>query len=108
MSWQSPALSYRCGACGTTVTGFVERKACLDARVLDQIIYKWAHSRAVIGEALVEKYEDLAATGWQITRPEIERDVKSLFGVHFVDDGGERRRFSRAGGTGNKHDSIFE
>jgi hypothetical protein len=54
-----------------------------DARVLDQIIYKWHHSRRLIGDALASKYEDLAATGWQITRPEIERDVKGLFGGEF-------------------------
>jgi hypothetical protein len=51
-----------------------------DARVLDQIIYKWEHSRKVIGRVLVEKYEDLAATGWSPTTEEIERDVRALFG----------------------------
>jgi hypothetical protein len=54
-----------------------------DARVLDQIIYKWDHSRAIIGDVLAQKYEALAATGWQITRAEIQRDVKSLFGGDF-------------------------
>jgi hypothetical protein len=29
---------------------------------------------------LVEKYDDLAATGWEPTRAEIERDVHELFG----------------------------
>ena len=55
-----------------------------DARVLDQIIYKWDHSRAIIGNALAQKYEAIAATGWQITRAEIERDVKGLFGGEFA------------------------
>jgi hypothetical protein len=54
-----------------------------DARVLDQIIYKWDHSRAIIGGVLARKYEALASTGWQITRAEIQRDVKSLFGGEF-------------------------
>ena len=27
-----------------------------------------------------DKYEDLAATGWEPTREEIERDVRDLFG----------------------------
>src|SRR5678815_3992802 len=31
-----------------------------DARVLDQIVYKWDHSRALIGKVLAEKYADLA------------------------------------------------
>lgn len=56
-----------------------------DARVLDQIIYKWQHSRKVISAVLVEKYGDLVATGWVPTREEIERDVKKLFGGAFDD-----------------------
>jgi hypothetical protein len=51
-----------------------------DARVLDQIIYKWEHSRKVISRVLVDKYADMAATGWKPTRKEIERDVQLLFG----------------------------
>lgn len=54
-----------------------------DARVLDQIIYKWQHSRQVIARVLVEKYGDLAATGWVPTREEIQRDVQKLFGGAF-------------------------
>jgi hypothetical protein len=58
-----------------------------DCRVLDQLVYKWSHSRAIIGPVLAEKYEDLAATGWEPTRAEIERDVHELFGgalEHFL------------------------
>jgi hypothetical protein len=54
-----------------------------DARVLDQLIYKWHHSRQIISKVLVEKYGDLAATGWVPTREEIQRDVKKLFGGAF-------------------------
>ena len=54
-----------------------------DARVLDQVIYKWAHSRQVIAKVLVEKYSDLAATGWVVTKAEIERDARDLFGGAF-------------------------
>jgi len=32
---------------------------------------------------LVEKYSDLAQTGWEVTPAEIERDVKNLFGGAF-------------------------
>jgi hypothetical protein len=56
-----------------------------DARVLDQLIYKWHHARQVISRVLVEKYGDLSATGWIPTREEIERDVKQLFGGAFDD-----------------------
>ncbi len=54
-----------------------------DARVLDQIIYKWQHSRRIIAPVLVDKYTALAQTGWQISRAEIERDVQDLFGGAF-------------------------
>lgn len=54
-----------------------------DARVLDQLIYKWDHSRRIIGEALADKYEDLAATGWQATEEEIRRDIAGLMGGNF-------------------------
>src|SRR5947209_16150330 len=30
-----------------------------DARVLDQLLYKWNHSRAIIGKVLVDKYTDI-------------------------------------------------
>jgi len=54
-----------------------------DARVLDQLIYKWSHARARIARVLVNKYEDLARTGWPITRDQIKRDVEGLFGGNF-------------------------
>jgi hypothetical protein len=56
-----------------------------DARVLDQILYKWEHSRRVIAKVLVDKYTDLAATGWEPTTAEITRDVNDLFGGAFVE-----------------------
>jgi hypothetical protein len=54
-----------------------------DARVIDQIIYKWDHTRAVLAEILVEKYTDLAMTGWTPTATEIERGIQSLLGGGF-------------------------
>jgi hypothetical protein len=54
-----------------------------DARVLDQLIYKWQHSRAIITKALVDHYEALAQTGWQPTAAEITRDIHNLFGGAF-------------------------
>jgi hypothetical protein len=54
-----------------------------DARVLDQLIYKWRHSKKIIGQVLVDKYSDLAETGWKTSREEIERDVRALFGGSF-------------------------
>ncbi len=54
-----------------------------DARVLEQIIYKWQDSRRVIAQVLVDKYTALAQIGWQVTLAEVERDVKDLFGGNF-------------------------
>jgi hypothetical protein len=54
-----------------------------DARVLDQLLYKWDHSRRLIAKVLADKYADLAATGWEPTKAEIQRDVQDLFGGAF-------------------------
>ncbi|HAV21682.1 MAG TPA: glucuronate isomerase, partial [Firmicutes bacterium] len=50
-----------------------------DARVLDQVVYKWKHSKEIITKVLVRKYQDLMATGWTLGEDEIKRDVNSLF-----------------------------
>ena len=54
-----------------------------DARVLDQLIYKWDHSREIIAWVLKEKYTALSATGWTLTTAEIERDARELLGGGF-------------------------
>jgi hypothetical protein len=51
-----------------------------DARVLDQLLYKWPHSRAVIAKVLSEEYSKLYVSGWTPTRREIRRDISRLFG----------------------------
>lgn len=42
-------------------TGFTAQHS--DARVLDQLIYKWNHSRREIGEVLAGEYAKVHATG---------------------------------------------
>ncbi len=54
-----------------------------DARILDQIIYKWAHSRYAITESLIASYRALARDGWRLTTQQIQRDVKRLFQDNF-------------------------
>jgi len=54
-----------------------------DARVLDQVIYKWSHTRAILANVLVEKYRDLFAAGWRPTEDEIRRNVRALLGGSF-------------------------
>lgn len=51
-----------------------------DARVLDQLIYKWEHSRQVIAKVLTEKYYNLAQNGWSLPEEEIKRDVEKILG----------------------------
>lgn len=54
-----------------------------DARILDQLLYKWDHSRKVIAKVLVDKYSDLLATGWKLDEAELNRDVAGLMGDNF-------------------------
>ncbi len=54
-----------------------------DARVLDQLLYKWPHTRAILADVLVEKYCDLAATGWVVSEEDVARDVRALVGGSF-------------------------
>ena len=55
-------------------TSFIPQHS--DARVLEQLVYKWDHSRKTIGNVLADKYSDLAAAGWEASEAEIRRDVK--------------------------------
>lgn len=54
-----------------------------DARVLDQLIYKWNHSRRVLGKVLTDKYADLVEAGWPVTVADIEGDVARLLKDNF-------------------------
>ncbi len=51
-----------------------------DARILEQVLYKWSHSREIIAKVLSDKYGDIINTGWKITEKEIRRDVSHLLG----------------------------
>jgi hypothetical protein len=58
-----------------------------DARVLDQLIYKWKHSREIIGEILSRKYEDIIKAGRRVSENDIRRDLDILFGGSQMKDG---------------------
>lgn len=62
-------------------TSFIPQHS--DARILDQLIYKWQNSRRVIADVLFESYEGLWHDGRQVTKPEIMRDVEKLFSGNF-------------------------
>jgi len=63
-------------------TSFIPQHS--DARVLDQLLYKWDHSRKILANVLADKYEDLADTGWSVTREDIERDVRLFLKENFT------------------------
>lgn len=54
-----------------------------DARVLEQLIYKWKHARRQIADALCSSYEQLLLNGRAVTREEIARDVRRMFEGNF-------------------------
>lgn len=54
-----------------------------DARVLEQLIYKWKHARRQIADALGSSYEQLLQNGRAVTREEIARDVRRMFDGNF-------------------------
>ena len=54
-----------------------------DARVLDQLLYKWDHSRRVIGNVLKDKFHDLAETGWPVTQEQVKRAVQGYLSGNF-------------------------
>lgn len=54
-----------------------------DARVLEQLIYKWRNTRRTIGAVLTRQFELLAEDGREATRGEIQSAVKRLFRENF-------------------------
>jgi len=55
-----------------------------DSRVLDQLIYKWEHSRVIIGNVLKDQYAKAVAAGWKITQDNVKQDVKLLLHDNFA------------------------
>ena len=58
-------------------TSFIPQHS--DARVLEQLIYKWKHARKEIADALCDTYEQLLLSGRAVTADEISRDVNRMF-----------------------------
>jgi len=54
-----------------------------DARVLDQIIYKWAHTKTILTRVLAETYGAVEATGWRVSDDELRRDIAGMLGETF-------------------------
>jgi len=54
-----------------------------DCRVLDQLIYKWDHSRRIISKVLTDKFHDLSAAGWKVTRDEVYQTADAYLAGNF-------------------------
>jgi hypothetical protein len=54
-----------------------------DARVLEQLVYKWSHARTLIADSLYATYERLLLSGRAVSPKEISRDVTRLFSGNF-------------------------
>jgi hypothetical protein len=58
-------------------TSFIPQHS--DARVLEQVIYKWSNTRRTLAPVLSESYRLLLEDGRGVTRFDIQRDVTRLF-----------------------------
>jgi hypothetical protein len=62
-------------------TSFVPQHS--DARVLEQVIYKWRNTRRTMGPILTNAYQLLTEDGRGVSREDIERDITRLFRGNF-------------------------
>jgi hypothetical protein len=62
-------------------TSFIPQHS--DARILEQVIYKWRNTRRTLAPILTKTYRLLAEDGRAVTRADIERDVRRLFRTNF-------------------------
>jgi hypothetical protein len=54
-----------------------------DARVLEQLIYKWRNTRRTLAAILAGSYRTLIEDGRRVTRQEVQRDVERLLRSNF-------------------------
>ena len=50
-----------------------------DARVLEQVVFKWLRSRDIIGSVLAERYQDLARSGFTVNEAVVREGVTRMF-----------------------------
>lgn len=62
-------------------TSFIPQHS--DARILEQVIYKWRNTRRTMGPILTRSYEALAEDGRSVTLDDVRRDVTRLFHTNF-------------------------
>jgi hypothetical protein len=62
-------------------TSFIPQHS--DARILEQLIYKWRNTRRTLAPILTRAYQTLAEDGRVVTRDHVRRDVEQLFRGNF-------------------------
>ena len=62
-------------------TSFVPQHS--DARILDQVIYKWDHSRTIIAKVMKDKFTDVASADWNVTKHDVEATAERFLGRNF-------------------------
>lgn len=56
-----------------------------DARIIDQLLYKWFHFKTILKKVLLDKYGDVVETGWTVSKQDIQRDIEGLLKRNFLD-----------------------
>jgi len=64
-----------------------------DARILEQVIYKWRNTRRIMAPIFANHYRLLLEDGWPLTRADIKQDIKRMF----------RSNFERFAGLNSSH-----
>ena len=62
-------------------TSFIPQHS--DARILEQVIYKWRNTRRIMAPILANAYHLLSEDGRPVTREDVHRDVVRLFRSNF-------------------------
>ena len=56
-----------------------------DARVTDQLIYKWSHFKVILNKILFSHYSELILRGFKISEEKIITDVNKLLSKNALD-----------------------
>jgi hypothetical protein len=70
-------------------TSFIPQHS--DARILEQVIYKWRNTRSVLAKVLADSYRSLAGDGRGVRPVDIQRDVNRLLRTNFEEWTGLQR-----------------
>ena len=76
-------------------TSFIPQHS--DARVLEQVIYKWRNTRRTLAPILANTYRVLAEDGRPVTRADIQHGITRLFRSNFQQFAGIREAHGRVG-----------